>query len=141
MSELEQEIEKELNNEKPTTNNYPGTKCSPKKKRTTKSLTMSERMRIIDDFRNGIPDKYYSVSAHPKKAGEYIVRKRRNPLTYDIERPVKDAIINKRLSEPKPLCGERSFAPQAHIVGEANLLLTTLKNPLMNLLMTHHQIL
>ena len=57
MSQLEQEVEKELNNEKPTT----------KKKRTTKSLTMSERMRIIEDFRNGIPDKYYSVSAHPQK--------------------------------------------------------------------------
>ena len=80
---------------------------------------MSERMRIIDDFRNGIPDKYYSVSAHPRKAGEYIVRKRKNPLSYDIERPVKDAIVNKRLSEPKrdcksleprrgePLCGEK----------------------------------
>ena len=48
---------------------------------------MSERMRIIDDFRNGIPDKYYSVSPHSRKAGEYIVRKRKNPLTYDIERP------------------------------------------------------
>ena len=78
---IEQEVEKELNSdvhEKQTT---------PKKKRTTKSLTISERMRIIEDFKNGIPDKYYSVSAHPRKAGEYIVRKRKNPLTYDIERP------------------------------------------------------
>ena len=47
-SDIVQEVEKELNNEKPTTT---------KKKRTTKSLTMSERMRIIEDFRNGIPDK------------------------------------------------------------------------------------
>ena len=70
--DIVQEVEKELSSEKPTTNslNLPGTKCSTKKKRTTKSLTMSERMRIIDDFRNGIPDKYYSVSAHPRKAGE-----------------------------------------------------------------------
>ena len=72
MSDIDivQEVEKELSSEKPIT----------KKKRTTKSLTMSERMRIIEDFRNGIPDKYYSVSAHPRKAGEYILRKRRNPL-------------------------------------------------------------
>ena len=70
MSDIDivQEVEKELSSEKPTT----------KKKRTTKSLTMSERMRIIDDFRNGIPDKYYSVSPHPRKSGEYIVRKRKN---------------------------------------------------------------
>ena len=73
MSDIDivQEVEKELSSEKPTT----------KKKRTTKSLTMSERMRIIEDFRNGIPDKYYSVSPHPRKSGEYIVRKRKNPLT------------------------------------------------------------
>ena len=92
MSDIDivQEVEKELSSEKPIT----------KKKRTTKSLTMSGRMRIIEDFRNGIPDKYYSVSAHPRKAGEYILRKRRNPLTYDIERPVKDAIINKSVDVP-----------------------------------------
>ena len=63
-------------------------------------MISDERMRIIDDFRNGIPDKYYSVSAHPRKAGEYIVRKRKNPLTYDIERPVKEAIINKSVDVP-----------------------------------------
>ena len=79
--DIVQEVEKELSSEKPTTT------TNSKKKRTTKSLTMSERMRIIDDFRNGIPDKYYSVSPHPRKSGEYIVRKRKNPLSYDIERP------------------------------------------------------
>ena len=52
-----------------------------------KKLTVSERMRIIDDFRNGIPDKYYSVNPNPRKPGEYILRKRKSPLTYDIERP------------------------------------------------------
>ena len=52
-----------------------------------KKLTMSERMRIIEDFRNGIPDKYYSVNPSPRKPGEYILRKRKSPLTYDIERP------------------------------------------------------
>ena len=52
-----------------------------------KKLTMSERMRIIEDFRNGIPDKYYSVNPSPRKPGEYILRKRKSPLTYDIEKP------------------------------------------------------
>ena len=109
MSQLEQEVEKELSNETPIT----------KKKRTTKSLTMSERMRIIDDFRNGIPDKYYSVSVHPRKAGEYILRKRRNPLTYDIERPVKDAIINKSVDVPtKESTNETSKVPSEMIKNE-----------------------
>ena len=109
MSQLEQEVEKELSNETPIT----------KKKRTTKSLTMSERMRIIDDFRNGIPDKYYSVSVHPKKPGEYILRKRRNPLTYDIERPVKDAIINKSVDVPtKESTNETSKVPSEMIKNE-----------------------
>ena len=42
-TDIVQEVEKELSKETPTTNS--------KKKRTTKSLTMSERLRIIDDFR------------------------------------------------------------------------------------------
>ena len=59
----------------------------PETKTKRKKLTMSERMRIIEDFRNGIPDKYYSVNPSPRKPGEYILRKRKSPLSYDIERP------------------------------------------------------
>ena len=131
--EIEQEVEKELNSdvhEKPST---------PKKKRTTKSLTISERMRIIEDFKNGIPDKYYSVNPNPRKAGEYIVRKRRNPLTYDIERPahkrtesITDSIkeyTNERLSEPKPLCGE-STKESAHETSKMPSEMIKNENPL-----------
>ena len=115
--EIEQEVEKELNSdvhEKSST---------PKKKRTTKSLTISERMRIIEDFKNGIPDKYYSVNPNPRKAGEYIVRKRRNPLSYDIERPVdvptKESITCMSASEsPKESTNETSKIPSEMIKNE-----------------------
>ena len=75
MANIEQEGE---------TNN---TEVNTEIKTKRKKLTMSERMRIIEDFRNGIPDKYYSVNPNPRKPGEYILRKRKSPLTYDIERP------------------------------------------------------
>ena len=75
MTNIEQEAE--------TNNIEVKTENAPKRKK----LTMSERMRIIEDFRNGIPDKYYSVNPSPRKPGEYILRKRKSPLSYDIERP------------------------------------------------------
>ena len=75
MTNIEQEAE---------TNNI---EVKPEGQTKRKKLTVSERMRIIDDFRNGIPDKYYSVNPNPRKPGEYILRKRKSPLTYDIERP------------------------------------------------------
>ena len=75
MTNIEQEAE--------TNNIEVNTENAPKRKK----LTMSERMRIIEDFRNGIPDKYYSVNPSPRKPGEYILRKRKSPLTYDIEKP------------------------------------------------------
>ena len=112
--DIVQEVEKELSSEKPTTTNS-------KKKRTTKSLTMSERMRIIEDFRNGIPDKYYSVSAHPRKAGEYILRKRRNPLTYDIERPThkrNESITDNSKESTNESTNETSKVPSEMLKSE-----------------------
>ena len=47
-------------------------------------LKVSDRMRIIDQFKHGIADPYYSVNPNPKKPGEYIVRKRKTPITYDL---------------------------------------------------------
>ena len=76
MSNVEEEVESQLSSAPP-----------PKPKR--KTLSTAERLRIIDDFRNGIPDKYYSVDLNPRKPGEYIVRKRKTPITYDIERPIE----------------------------------------------------
>ena len=59
-------------------------------------------MRIIDDFRNGIPDRYYSVDLNPRKPGEYIVRKRKTPITYEIEKPIE----RKRPVKPEPEPGD-----------------------------------
>ena len=50
-----------------------------------KNLTTGERLRIINDFKRGIPDKYYSVNPNPRKPGEFILRKRKKPIEYEIE--------------------------------------------------------
>ena len=52
-----------------------------------RNLTTGERLRIINDFKHGIPDKYYSVNPNPRKPGEFIVRKRKTPIEYEIEVP------------------------------------------------------
>ena len=61
----------------------------PKKTVTTnikrKNLTTGERLRIINDFKRGIPDKYYSVNPNPRKPGEFILRKRKKPIEYEID--------------------------------------------------------
>ena len=90
MSNVEEEVESQLSSAPPP----------PKPKR--KTLSTAERLRIIDDFRNGIPDKYYSVDLNPRKPGEYIVRKRKTPITYDIERPIE----RKRPVKPEPEPGD-----------------------------------
>ena len=83
MSNVEEEVESQL---------------IPQPKPKRKTLSTAERLRIIDDFRNGIPDKYYSVDLNPRKPGEYIVRKRKTPITYEIERPIE----RKRPVKPEP---------------------------------------
>ena len=59
-------------------------KVQPAKATKRRNLRVAERMKLIEDYKNGITDRYYYVSPHPKKQGEYIIRKRRTPLTYDI---------------------------------------------------------
>ena len=58
---------------------------SSKNKPRRKNLTTAERLRIINDFKHGVPDKYYSVNPNPRRPGEFIVRKRKTPIEYDIE--------------------------------------------------------
>ena len=89
MSNVEEEVESQLSSAPP-----------PKPKR--KTLSTAERLRIIDDFRNGIPDRYYSVDLNPRKPGEYIVRKRKTPITYEIEKPIE----RKRPVKPEPEPGD-----------------------------------
>ena len=93
MSNVEEEVESQL---------------IPQPKPKRKTLSTAERLRIIDDFRNGIPDKYYSVDLNPRKPGEYIVRKRKTPITYEIERRTLSSSANagpverKRTVKPEP---------------------------------------
>ena len=84
-----------------------------------KKLTMSERMRIIEDFRNGIPDKYYSVNPSPRKPGEYILRKRKSPLTYDIERPThkRNESITENTNETSKTPSQLLTEPKKSFVG------------------------
>ena len=63
----------------------PSAMRTSKNKPRRKNLTTAERLRIINDFKHGVPDKYYSVNPNPRRPGEFIVRKRKTPIEYDIE--------------------------------------------------------
>ena len=58
----------------------PNTPDKPRRR----NLRVAERMKLIEDYKKGITDRFYYVSPHPKKPGEYVIRKRRTPLTYDV---------------------------------------------------------
>ena len=51
---------------------------SPKSKR--ERLTNGQRLKLIDDFRNGKVDKFYNVIPDKKCAGSYRIIRRRKPL-------------------------------------------------------------
>lgn len=49
-------------------------------------LSTGQRMRLVEDFRKGKLDKYYSVTIDKKRPGEFRITKRRKPLnTPEIE--------------------------------------------------------
>ena len=79
--------------------------AKPKAKRNY--LKLSDRMRIIDQFKHGIADPYYSVNPNPRKPGEYIVRKRKTPITYDLNTHVSAAAV--------PATNTNATAPQQNI--------------------------
>ena len=58
------------------------TNAKPKRIR----LSTGQRMRLVEDFRRGKLDKYYSVTIDKKRPGEFRITKRRKPLdTPEIE--------------------------------------------------------
>lgn len=63
-----------------TATSSPNTPDKPRRR----NLRVAERMKLIEDYKKGITDRFYYVSPHPKKPGEYVIRKRRTPLTYDV---------------------------------------------------------
>ena len=76
----EQEYEAELTDDANETLSAPGSK--PKRIR----LSTGQRMRLVEDFRKGKLDKYYSVTIDKKRPGEFRITKRRKPLdTPEIE--------------------------------------------------------
>ena len=82
MSNIDEMVES-FTSTNPESDDSPTVKPSNKPRR--KNLTTAERLRIINDFKHGVPDKYYSVNPNPRRPGEFIVRKRKTPIEYDIE--------------------------------------------------------
>ena len=86
----EQEYEAELTDDANATLSVPGSgvagcmQCMSKPKRIR--LSTGQRMRLVEDFRKGKLDKYYSVTIDKKRPGEFRITKRRKPLdTPEIE--------------------------------------------------------
>ena len=67
----------------------------PAPKRT--KLTMSERLRLIDQYRQGRTDKFYSVAPLKNKPGEFRITKRKKPL--DIPIPDSEPLPEKIVEE------------------------------------------
>ena len=76
----------------------PPTKSSPKRVR----LTNSQRLQLIDGFRQGKTDKFYNVIPNKNKPGDYRIVKRRKPL--DV--PIAD-------NNPEPI--NMNIEPEPHI--------------------------
>ena len=117
MANIEQEGE--------TNNTEVKAEIKPENAPKRKKLTVSERMRIIDDFKHGKPDKYYSVNPNPRKPGEYILRKRKSPISYELDKPaviedVQTKTPSQLLTEPKKsFVGTEFFSMQSSL--NANL--------------------
>ena len=83
-------------------------KPAPKRQK----LTMSERLRLIDQYRQGRTDKFYSVAPLKNKPGEFRITKRKKPLDIPIpdSEPLPEKIVEETPAidmtpakpEPKP---------------------------------------
>ena len=89
---------------------------SESKKPKRKNLTTGERLRIINDFKHGIPDKYYSVNPNPRRPGEFIVRKRKTPIEYDIERKWQSEARTGLSSESE---GLTAMSPKGELLNDS----------------------
>ena len=78
----EQEYEADLAQDDSTNATPSNPNVKPKRIR----LSTGQRMRLVEDFRKGKLDKYYSVTIDKKRPGEFRITKRRKPLnTPEIE--------------------------------------------------------
>ena len=81
----EQEYEASLEDSTNETLSVPGSANGGSKPKRIR-LSTGQRMRLVEDFRKGKLDKYYSVTIDKKRPGEFRITKRRKPLdTPEIE--------------------------------------------------------
>ena len=93
-AEAEQEYENSLESE-------PVEKEKPKQPSKRVRLTNSQRLQLIDGFRQGKTDKFYNVIPNKNKPGDYRIVRRRKPLNVPIADNNPEP-INMNIEQPLP---------------------------------------
>ena len=93
-AEAEQEYENSLESE-------PVEKEKPKQPAKRVRLTNSQRLQLIDGFRQGKTDKFYNVIPNKNKPGDYRIVRRRKPLNVPIADNNPEP-INMNIEQPLP---------------------------------------
>ena len=93
-AEAEQEYENSLESE-------PVEKEKPKQPSKRVRLTNSQRLQLIDGFRQGKTDKFYNVIPNKNKPGDYRIVRRRKPLNVPIADNNPEP-INMNIEQPPP---------------------------------------
>ena len=93
-AEAEQEYENSLESE-------PVEKEKPKQPTKRVRLTNSQRLQLIDGFRQGKTDKFYNVIPNKNKPGDYRIVRRRKPLNVPIADNNPEP-INMNIEQPPP---------------------------------------
>ena len=109
-AEAEQEYERSLDRaalaEQTLEEPAPVKQAKPKKSGKRQRLTNAERLRLIDEFRQGKTDKFFNVIPNKNKPGDYRIIRRRKPLDVPIadnnSEPIKIAPEPVKEQEPKP---------------------------------------
>ena len=89
---------------------------APPKKKSHKGLPISQRLKLIDEYRQGKIDKFYNVVPMKNKPGEYRVVKRRKPL--DV--PIVDSEPNIDMTIKSTIPVETPKTPEPEPVQEKN---------------------
>ena len=74
---------------------------APVKKPSKKGLPISQRLKLIDEYRQGKIDKFYNVVPIKNKPGEFRVVKRRKPL--DVPIVDSEPNIDMSIKQPEPV--------------------------------------
>ena len=105
-AEAEQEYERSLDRaalaEQMLEEPAPVKQAKPKKSGKRQRLTNAERLRLIDEFRQGKTDKFFNVIPNKNKPGDYRIIRRRKPL--DV--PIADNNSEPIKIAPEPVASE-----------------------------------